>query len=137
MYHASSSDFRLQLRVEFPSRAVVGSWRRTLKLCPGEGMNLKQQQISRSCNTCNIYAYHMFPTWTLSSCILLVISLPVAELPFKVKDEPFDVALRLRRITRLPLSLEPLSSISMNPESVPFFTKEFSSDARPRICNTR
>ena len=74
-------------------------------------------------------------TWTLSSAIRLLISFPVADWPLMKNDELFDFALRVRMMTRLGLPFGPFNSISMKPASVPIFTKEFSSVARPSTCH--
>lgn len=77
-------------------------------------------------------ANQRFPTWTLSSTIRSVISLPDADFPFSMKELVFELVVKLRWMTRLGLPGGPLSSISMYPFFFPILTKLLISFARPK-----
>ena len=62
---------------------------------------------------CCAKTYHKFPTCTLSSAILCLISVPEAATPFNVKVDPLDSAVSFRRMTRFFRPIGPLSSISI------------------------
>jgi len=59
-------------------------------------------------------------------------SLPNADLPLSVKELAFELAVKLRRMTRFGFPGGPLSSISMYPFSFPILRKLLISVARPK-----